>query len=186
MLIVGLGNPGNKYANTKHNVGFWVIDQLVNDYCINFKLGKGNYMYSKHNNITFLKPLTYMNDSGLAVKEYIDYFNITINELLVIYDDIDLMIGEFRFKAKGSSAGQKGLDSIIYHLKTDEFSRLKIGIGRKDNCKPLKSYVLSPFQENDSLLIDETIDNCCDAVKFFLNHNINETMNKYNQKNKGK
>ena len=78
MLIVGLGNPGNKYANTKHNVGFWVIDQLVNDYCINFKLGKGNYMYSKHNNITFLKPLTYMNDSGLAVKEYIDYFNITL------------------------------------------------------------------------------------------------------------
>ena len=126
-----------------------------------------------------------MNESGVAIKEYIDYFNIQINQLLVIYDDADLMVGEFRFKSQGSSAGQKGIDSIIYHLKTDQFSRLKIGIGSKNNNKPLKSYVLSPFQESDSLLMRETINDCCEAVNFFLNHNINETMNKYNQKNKG-
>ena len=185
MLIVGLGNPGIKYAKTKHNIGFWVVDQLANDYAVNFKLGKGNYMYSKHNDITLLKPLTYMNDSGVAVKEYLDYFNIGIDQLLVIYDDADLMIGEFRFKSKGSSAGQKGLDSIIYHLQTDQFLRLKIGIRDADNSKPLKSYVLSPFQDDDFLLIEETIDLCCKAVNFLLTHNINETMNKYNKKNKG-
>jgi len=186
MVIVGLGNPGSKYAKTKHNIGFWIVDKLANDYSAEFKLGKGNYMYSKHNNITFLKPLTYMNDSGIAVKEYINYFNIDINQLLVIYDDADLMVGEFRFKSQGSSAGQKGIDSIIYHLKTDQFPRLKIGIGNKDNNKPLKSYVLSPFEDSDSLLMEETINDCCEAVNFFLNHNINETMNKYNKKNKGK
>ena len=185
MLIVGLGNPGIKYAKTKHNIGFWVVDQLANDYAVNFKLGKGNYMYSKHNDITLLKPLTYMNDSGIAVKEYLDYFNIGIDQLLVIYDDADLMIGEFRFKSQGSSAGQKGLDSIIYHLNTDQFARLKIGIGNKDNHKPLKSYVLSPFQDDDFLLIEGTIDLCCTAINFLLTHNINETMNKYNKKNKG-
>ena len=186
MLIVGLGNPGSQYANTKHNIGFWMIDKLSKDYdATDFKLGKGNYMYSKHHNITFLKPLTYMNDSGIAVKEYIDYFNIKIDQLLVIYDDVDLMIGEFRFKSQGSSAGQKGIESIIYHLKTDQFSRLKIGIGSATNKTPLKSYVLSPFQDNDALLMQETINDCCNAVRFFLNNNINETMNKYNQKNKG-
>ena len=185
MLIIGLGNPGSKYANTKHNIGFWMVDKLAHDYGVDFKLGKGNYMYSKYNDITFLKPLTYMNDSGIAVKEYIDYFNLETNQLLVIYDDADLMLGQFRFKSQGSSAGQKGIDSIIYHLKTDQFSRLKIGIGSKDNQKPLKSYVLSPFQDSDALLIEETIDHCCEAVKFFLNHNMYETMNKYNQKNKG-
>jgi len=185
MLIVGLGNPGIKYAKTKHNIGFWVVDKLANDYAVNFKLGKGNYMYLKHNDITLLKPLTYMNDSGIAIKEYINYFNININNLLVIYDDADLMVGEFRFKSQGSSAGQKGIDSIIYHLNTDQFSRLKIGIGNKDNNKPLKSYVLNPFEESDSLLMEETINDCCEAVNFFLSHSINETMNKYNKKNKG-
>jgi PTH1 family peptidyl-tRNA hydrolase len=185
MLIVGLGNPGLKYAKTKHNIGFWIVDKLVSNYSAEFKLGKGNYMYSKHNDITFLKPLTYMNDSGIAIKEYIDYFNIAINQLLVIYDDVDLTLGDFRFKSHGSSAGQKGMDSIIYHLKTDEFCRLKIGIGSATNHKPLKSYVLSPFEENDILLLEDTINHCCEAVNFFLNHSINETMNKYNQKNKG-
>ena len=185
MLIVGLGNPGIKYANTKHNIGFWIVDQLANDYAVNFKLGKGNYMYSKHNNTTLLKPLTYMNDSGIAVKEYLDYFNVGIEDLLVIYDDVDLMIGEFRFKSKGSSAGQKGLDSIIYHLKTDQFSRLKIGIGNLENHKFLKSYVLSPFQDSDFQIIEGIVDTCCEAVNFLLAHNITETMNKYNKKNKG-
>ena len=98
---------------------------------------------------------------------------------------MDLMLGEFRFKSQGSSAGQKGIDSIIYHLQTDQFCRLKIGIGSKNNQKSMKSYVLNPFQKSDFLLIEETINNCCEAVNFFFNHNINETMNKYNQKNKG-
>ena len=189
-LIVGLGNPGSEHILTRHNAGFWFLDILVEKLSLNFisdKKFQSELCRYQNDNIDcwLCKPQTYMNDSGVAVKEYLDYFNIGIDQLLVIYDDADLMIGEFRFKSKGSSAGQKGLDSIIYHLQTDQFLRLKIGIRDADNSKPLKSYVLSPFQDDDFLLIEETIDLCCKAVNFLLTHNINETMNKYNKKNKG-
>ena len=121
MLIVGLGNPGSKYVNTKHNMGFCVIDQLAENNDTSFKLGKGDYMFLKHNDIDLLKPLTYMNNSGIAVKEYMNYFDISSDELLVVYDDADLDLGQIRFKSKGSSGGQKGIESIIYHLKNSNF-----------------------------------------------------------------
>ncbi len=183
MHIIGLGNPGTQYSNTKHNVGYWVVDQLAHMFDMSFKLGKGEYMFSKSSKFSLLKPLTFMNNSGIAVKQYIEYFNIAIDDLLVIYDDADLMVGQFKFKPKGSSAGQKGLESIIYHLKTDNFLRLKIGIGNDSNI-PLKSYVLSPFNNSDTKVINDTVKNCCEAIQFLLDNNINETMNKYNTKNK--
>ena len=183
MHIIGLGNPGSQYDHTKHNIGYWVVDQLANSFNMTFKLGKGEYMLSQSPTINLLKPLTFMNNSGIAVKHYVDYFDIDINNLLIVYDDADLMIGQFKFKSKGSSAGQKGLDSIIYHLKTDNFLRLKIGIGN-NNKKPLKSYVLSPFGKQDKITIDNTIGHCCEAIEFLLQNNIDDTMNKYNIKNK--
>tara|TARA_Y100001960_G_scaffold22355_1_gene19572 strand:- start:2627 stop:3184 length:558 start_codon:yes stop_codon:yes gene_type:complete len=182
MHIIGLGNPGSKYDNTKHNIGYWVVDQLANTLDMNFKLGKGEYMLSQSPTVTLLKPLTFMNNSGIAVKHYVDYFDIDINNLLIVYDDADLVIGQFKFKSKGRSAGQKGLDSIIYHLKTDNFLRLKIGIG--NNTQHLKSYVLSPFEQKDKVIIDNTINHCCEAIQFLLQHTIDDTMNKYNIKNK--
>lgn len=185
MLIIGLGNPGKQYSKTKHNVGFWIVDKLADEMSMEFKLGKGDYMYSKKDNITFLKPLTFMNDSGLAVKEYINYFNINIDNMLVIYDDNDLSIGDYKFKKKGTSAGQKGVESIIYHLKTDNFSRLKFGIGKKNRNVPLKSYVLSPFSDDESVLVQETVNECCYAIKYFLENDIEKTMNKFNKKGKG-
>ena len=124
-----------------------------------FKLGKGEYMHSKGPELNLLKPLSFMNNSGIAVKHYIEYFNISSDNLLIVYDDADLTIGQFKFKSHGSSAGQKGLESIIYHLKTDKFLRLKIGIGH-NNSIPLKSYVLSPFNMQDMNIIDATLNDC--------------------------
>ena len=185
MHIIGLGNPGIKYEKTKHNIGYWIIDRLAENYHMGLKLGKGDYMHSKGEKLNLLKPLSFMNNSGIAVKHYIEYFNISTDDLLIVYDDADLTVGQFKFKPNGSSAGQKGLESIIYHLKTDKFLRLKIGIGNSGNV-PLKSYVLSPFNKQEMGIIDIALDDCCEAIKFLLNHNIEETMNKYNIKNKEK
>ena len=183
MHVIGLGNPGTQYVKTKHNVGYWLVDKLAKEFNVKFKLGKGEYMLSKSPKISLMKPLNFMNNSGIAIKHYIEYFDIDINNLLVVYDDADLMVGQFKFKSKGSSAGQKGVESIIYHLKTDNFLRLKIGIGH-NHKGPLKSYVLSPFNNQDEEMIYYTIDTCCEAIKFLLENNIKDTMNKYNIKNK--
>ena len=184
MTIIGLGNPGIQYENTKHNIGYWVVNKLAEQFSLNFKLGKGEYMHTKNSNITLVKPLGYMNNSGIGLKNYINYFNINIQDILVIYDDADLPLGQIRFKTKGSSGGQKGVESIMYHLKTDDFLRLKVGIATDENMRPLESYVLQSFQNQYTSLVDTVLSDCIDAIKFLMNNNINDTMNKYNIKNK--
>lgn len=184
MLIVGLGNPGPQYANTKHNIGYKVINQVAAQYDMSFKLGKGDYTYSKGEKLTLMKPLTFMNNSGIAIKDYLNYFKINIKDILVVYDDIDLDLGNFRFKIKGSSGGQKGIESIIYHLQTDNFLRLKVGINTGDSTQPLKSYVLSPFSSPYEATVKQVLNDCCSSIDFLLDNNINDTMNKYNKKNK--
>ena len=184
MIIVGLGNPGDKYANTKHNIGYWVVDKLANQLSLKFKLGKGEYMHTQGSKISLLKPLNYMNNSGLALKSYVDYFDINIDDMLVVYDDADLPLGQIRFKCKGSSGGQKGIESIIYHLKTDRFLRLKIGIATTNNMSPLTSYVLSPFKKIFHQDVELVLNNSTDAINFLIKNNINDTMNKYNKKHK--
>jgi PTH1 family peptidyl-tRNA hydrolase len=184
MIIVGLGNPGTQYVNTKHNAGYWVIDKLADEFSLKFKLGKGEYMYIKNSNMSLVKPIGHMNNSGISLKNYIDYFNVDINEILVVYDDADLPLGEIRFKSKGSSGGQKGIESIIYHLKNNNFLRLKVGISTNQDIKSLSSYVLSPFQNEYHDTVDSVLNECVDAIKFLINNNITKTMNKYNKKNK--
>ena len=185
MIIVGLGNPGIQYTNTKHNVGYWIVDRLANQFSMKFKLGKGEYMHTKDSKVSLMKPLSYMNNSGVALKSYIDYFNLNLEDILIVYDDVDLPLGQIKFKSQGSSGGQKGIDSIIYHLKTDNFLRLKIGISTDDHVEPLKSYVLSPFKTKYKKTLDLVLDNCVEAINFLLNNTLSETMNKYNTKNKG-
>ena len=185
MIIVGLGNPGTQYTNTKHNVGYWIVDRLANQFSMEFKLGKGEYMHTKDSKVSLMKPLSYMNNSGVALKNYIDYFNLNLEDILIVYDDVDLPLGQIKFKSQGSSGGQKGIDSIIYHLKTDNFLRLKIGISTDDYVEPLKSYVLSPFKTKYKKTLDLVLDNCVEAINFLLNNTLSETMNKYNTKNKG-
>ena len=181
IALVGLGNIGNAYANTKHNIGYWVVDKLANQLCLKFRLGKGEYMYTQGSKIALLKPLNYMNNSGLALKSYVDYFDINIDDMLVVYDDADLPLGQIRFKCKGSSGGQKGIESIIYCLKSEKFNRLKIGIATNENLRPSEKFVLSPFnKKKDENLKDEMIKKACESIDYYLLHQIEQTMNKYN------
>ena len=125
-ILVGLGNPGKKYANTKHNFGFWVIESYLKNKDIKLKLGKGDYVFTKFEDTLLVKPTTFMNHSGVSVKSIVNYFNIDIQDVIIVYDDIDLPLGSIRFKIGGSSGGHRGLDSIIYHLQNENFLRLKL------------------------------------------------------------
>ena len=183
--IIGLGNPGDRYIKTKHNFGFWVIDSYLKNKDIKLKLSKGEYVFVKHDNIFITKPTTFMNHSGLAVKSIIESFNIDIEDIIVIYDDIDLPLGSIRFKIGGSSGGHRWLDSIIYNLQDEFFLRLKLGIGTDIAMRPSESYVLKPFPIKYQNKINETIEKACEGLDFIINNSIQDTMNKYNRKIKG-
>ena len=184
-IVAGLGNVGNKYCNTKHNFGFWVIDEFVINRSLKYKVGKGNYIFSKDGKLICLKPTTYMNNSGLALLEAKQYFDIDINNILIVYDDIDLPLGSLRFRTSGGSGGHRGLESIIYQLKTENIIRLKIGIATQEIMRPSEKYVLSPFNKKYAKKKNEMIDKACDGINYYLTHSINETMNKFNKNEKG-
>ncbi len=179
MIVFGLGNPGSEFKYTKHNFGFWVIDKIVEQRSLNWKSGYGDYVYAKNNDIIFVKPTTYMNHSGLAVKDVLRHYKKT--EFIVVYDDIDLFLGTMRFRNKGGAGGHRGIESIIYQLETDKFDRLKIGIGLHDvSMRPSERYVLQPFPSNCNEDITSMAIKATEALDFYLVNNITETMNKYN------
>ena len=180
-LIVGLGNPDNQYSLTKHNVGFWIVDELAKQRSLKFASGKGDYVIAKDNQCMIIKPSTYMNNSGLAIKQLINYFgNVEISDLLVVYDDLDLNLGDLRFKPKGSDGGHNGLKSVIYHLDTNVFDRLKIGIATSLKMKPAEAYVLKPFPKKYHKQIAEVIENAVCGINFYFENNIETTMNNFN------
>ena len=153
-LIVGLGNPGKKYFNTRHNIGFLCVDQAVHNHKLSFyKEKKFHAILAKHQNTLFVKPQTYMNLSGQSVKAVMDYYKIEPHDVLVIYDDLDLPTAKLRLRYTGSSGGHKGLQSIIDHLHTDELKRVKFGIDRSINIDA-KDYVLQAFYKQE---LDEVI-----------------------------
>ena len=181
-LIVGLGNPGDNYRLTKHNFGFWIVDKLVEQRSLKYKLGKGDYVFALDNDCMFLKPTSFMNNSGVAIKQALDYYK-NIDKIIVIYDDIDIFLGQIRFRPNGSDGGHNGLKSIIYHLQTDVFDRLKIGIATNDNMRPSEKYVLKPFSKQYIDLVSEVIDYASDGINYYLKNNITSTMNNYNKRN---
>ena len=183
--IVGLGNPGDRYIKTKHNFGFWVIDSYLKSKDLNLKLGKGDYVFAKTKSTIIAKTTTFMNHSGLSVYSLINYFNINIDDLVIVYDDIDLPLGSIRFKVGGSSGGHRGLDSIIYNLKNNNFIKLKLGIATNSIMRPSEKYVLKPFPIKYQNIIKETIEIACEGLEFLKNNSIQDTMNKYNRKIKG-
>ncbi len=185
-VLVGLGNPGRNYSDTKHNFGFWVLDKFAEKRSLKFQAGKGDYLLVKSNNIALVKPTTYMNNSGIAVADYCRYFQITLKELLVVYDDIDLPLGTLRFKPNGGSGGHKGMESIIYQLESEDFNRLRIGISAENEMGPSERYVLSPFPKDWKEKINEIIEKACDGIDYFLTHDMKETMNKFNENTKVK
>lgn len=152
-LIIGIGNPGNKYLNTRHNVGFQILEKFSQAHNLNFRPAKSDFWFveSKLNTFHFflVKPTTYVNNSGIVVKELVDNLKINLSDILIIYDDTNLEPGNLRIRKSGSDGGHNGLKSIIYHLNSNIFTRLRIGIGAPNQEQDLADYVLSEFSEND-------------------------------------
>jgi PTH1 family peptidyl-tRNA hydrolase len=180
VALFGLGNPGSQYSNTKHNFGFWIVDRIAEKRSLKFKAGKGDYLFVKDGDLLLVKPTTFMNNSGLAVADVCRYFKISVEDILVMYDDIDIPLGTIRFKSDGGTGGHRGVESTIYHLKTENFNRLKLGIATDGPMRPSEKYVLSPFSKQFQEDVSSSIEYATSAVEYFLNHSISETMNKFN------
>lgn len=184
-LIVGLGNPGKQYENTRHNVGFDAIDTLVDTYRIPASGKQHKAMYGKGviegQKVLVAKPLTYMNNSGESVRAMVDYYKIDPeSELLVIFDDISLEPGKLRIRKKGSAGGHNGIKSIIAHLGTQNFQRIKIGVGEKPKGWDLADYVLGNFSKSDRKLVDETLERAVKAAALIVQGQTDQAMNAYN------
>ncbi len=184
-IIVGLGNPGREYENTRHNMGFITVDKIAELYdCkinkIKYKSLIGNCIIDGKK-VMLMKPQTYMNNSGQAVLEAMQFYKIPPENVLVIFDDISLDVGKMRIRRKGSDGGQKGMRSIIYLSGADTFPRIKMGIGAKPNPNwDLADWVLSTFSANEQKILEEKAKDAAEAAKLIINGKIAEAMNKYN------
>ena len=181
-LIVGLGNPGNEYNSTRHNMGFFYIDKYAekNHVVINKKKFNGLYCDLVINNekVILLKPQSYINLSGEVIKKYIDYFNIAIKDILIICDDLNLESGKIRIRPSGSSGGHNGLKNIELMLKTNEYKRIRIGISK--NNIAMIDYVLGQFNNNELTKLKEVIKIIPNIIDDFVNLTFENLMNKYN------
>lgn len=183
-LIVGLGNPGREYRNTRHNIGFLAIDALAKS--LNVTLGK---VQSKalvgqgkigSNKVILVKPQTYMNLSGQAVSGLLNFYKISAEHLIVIHDDIDLPFGTIRIRPGGGSAGQRGVKSIIEKVGSQEFARMRLGVGRPPGQMEAAAYVLQPFTKEDEEFLVNFLAKAAEAANEFVNNGLNAAMNKYN------
>ncbi len=185
-LIVGLGNPTAKYDRTRHNVGFEVIDQLSKEYNISVDTAKHKGLYGKGRiegqTVILLKPMTYMNLSGESVVAVANYFKIEAEDIIVIYDDINLDVGRLRIREKGSAGGHNGIKNIITHLGTDAFPRIRVGVGMKPPKMDLADYVLSHFTKEEQIAMESGYDKACKALSLMVMDDIPKAMNDYNGK----
>lgn len=181
-LIVGLGNPGNEYEDTRHNIGFKVVDNIAKEYNIEINRQKFKGIYGEgfidKEKIILLKPTTYMNLSGESVRAVVDFYNIDNDHILVIYDDISLEIGTLRIREKGSAGGHNGIKSIIAHLGSDVFSRIKVGVGQPN--VDLIKYVLGKFTQEEKVVVSESIEASTKAAREIINNDVKTAMNQFN------
>lgn len=184
-LVCGLGNPGAEYAKTKHNAGFEVVDKLLNK--LRFKFEEKKYHNAliwkgrcKGQLLTMVKPMQYMNKSGEAISMFARKLQLDSENILVVYDDVDLPLGKIRIRKNGSSGGHNGIKSIINHLDTENFPRVRVGIGRNSDSQI--EHVLSEFEGNERLLYEKVLDLAAEAVQSILYRGITQTMNDYNRK----
>ena len=169
-LVVGLGNPGRKYKTTKHNIGFMCLDYYAKDNKLKFKKdNKFSGETLKIGNLVLLKPHTFMNESGHSIRKVINFFDIDIQDVLVIYDDIDLPLGKTRLREKGSSGGHNGIKSIISNIQTEEFKRVRIGID-KNPLYETKNYVLSSFSKKEKELVEPIFAKVSEIITDFSNN----------------
>jgi len=182
-LIVGLGNPGKEYEKTRHNVGFMVMDRLseVMNVSISNSKFKGEYVKLKYKgeDIILLKPMTYMNSSGESVIQIMKYFKIDVKDLLVVYDDLDMPVGKLRLRQSGSAGGHNGIKSIIAHVGTQSFQRIRVGIDKHPQIKVI-DYVLGRFNKEEQPLIDEGVENAVKAIELYLDKGFVAAMNAFN------
>jgi len=181
IAFIGLGNTGEEYEHTKHNAGFWVLDEMAKRYNISYKPGKGNYVFaSKSDKFLLFKPTTGMNNSGQAVRHISDYWNLIAKEIFIVLDDVDLPLGSLRIKPKGGDGSHRGLESIIWSLHTNDFPRMRFGIGTNEEMRPAENYVLKPFKNNDQLVALGVVKMAVDALDSILFNGIEKTMNRVN------
>ena len=181
-LIVGLGNPGSQYEDTRHNIGFKVIDNIAKEYNIEINRQKFKGMcgegFINGEKVILLKPTTYMILSGESIREVVDFYKISNEDVLVIYDDISLDVGRLRIREKGSAGGHNGIKSIIAHLGTDIFPRIKVGVGQPN--VDLVNYVLGKFTKEEMEVLSESIDASTKAAKEIISGDVKTAMNIYN------
>lgn len=190
-LIVGLGNPGREYRFNRHNAGFLVLDRLVaRQQWLGFTKRQGKALITTgklgQHDVLLAKPQTYMNLSGEAVGSLVRFYDIPLERLLVCVDDIDLPLGMLRIRPEGGSGGQGGLKSIIQHLGTEKFARLRVGIGRPPGSKTAAGYVLKDFHPDERDLMETVFDDAAAALETFITAGLNAAMNRYNSKSKEK
>ena len=183
-LIVGLGNPGRDYKDTRHNMGFMVVDTLAKSLGINLTrvqqkaiTGQGKFGAAK---VLLAKPQTYMNLSGKSVAALVRFYKVPVNQVLIVHDDLDLPFGTLRMRAKGSSAGQKGVQSILERLSTLEVPRLRVGIGRPSGSKQGANYVLKTFSPEERKELEYILDRAARATQVFIESGIDTAMNQFN------
>ena len=186
-IIAGLGNPGKEYVNTRHNVGFEVIDALADKYNINVlelkhkaMIGKG---YIEGQKVILVKPLTFMNVSGESIRPIMDYYKADIEtELIVISDDVSLPPGQLRVRKKGSAGGHNGLKNIIKHLGNENFQRVRMGVGEKPRNYDLADWVLGHFNQEEKKAVDESVDKAIKAIEIMVTDGADAAMNAFNHK----
>lgn len=187
-LVAGLGNPGRDYAGTRHNIGFGVIARISDKYNIPLTgkehkavCGKGMIGGEK---VILAQPQTFMNLSGECVRSLVDYYKLENEDIIIAYDDIDLEVGQLRIRSKGSAGGHNGIKNIISHLGTNEFPRVKVGVGGKPEGGDLVRHVLGRFSREDEKVIGEVLDVAVEAVETILSDGVEAAMNRYNAKRK--
>lgn len=183
-LIAGLGNPEGKYEHTRHNIGFRMVEALAERHNISFSdtklkgmVGKGMIGGEK---VVLVKPMTYMNLSGECIRAVCDFYKIEPEEVIILFDDISLDVGKLRIRKKGSAGGHNGIKSIIAHLNSENFMRIKFGVGDKPKGADLANYVLGHFTKDEEAIIEEKLKTVCDAVECMVTEGADSAMNKYN------
>ncbi len=183
-LIAGLGNPGAKYENTRHNAGFMVVDLFAARIGARFSLKEGTHLLATgqvgSKRVILVKPQLYMNRSGGSIAPLVRYYRIELNSCLVVHDDIDMDLGSLKLVRGGGSGGHNGIRSIIEKLGSRDFPRLKLGIGRPAGRMPVDRYVLSRFDAAEQQVMDRVVETAADAVECFLTRGIDEAMNRFN------
>lgn len=186
MLIAGLGNPGPEYRGTWHNLGFRAVEKFAALHNLNFIPGKGEFLYTEKfiagRKIFILKPTSYMNLSGRPILSFVENYDIYNDNVIIVCDDINLPLSRIRIKSKGSDGGHNGLESIIYHLGTENFPRIRMGIETGENRDDLKNYVLSEIPEKLSEEVDEMLNRTAEALDCLVQYGLEKAMGDYNRK----